>query len=483
MCEVLECDYERGCTTLYKKIEEKNYAGVMEFLDTGYWPGTFFADPADPIDQVRTWVTRFDLKETRQVRWSQLPLHLAVVMKAPLKVIRALVDLYPQAARCTDDQRMLPLHLAMRHGCNDETVAVLLKEFPEAVNVRGGKGEGHLPLEYAVRGSNKVLGDILETFIERTQAKASKAAARDHSRELEYLQAKLQAKEYELSNVKDKLDNVDDEKARLEQKLDQKRKLLKATDDDTVDETVREAVIEETDSAKELEKRIDELTVQQLRLQKSETQVKQEERVLREELLNSMLDQSVKKYVDEASTDSDEEEEYGPNEEARDDMESGEEYSQKEGEAEDLNEREDEEEDEEGPRQFNADDAVSVRIGDNEQETELVSIAEHKTKSSASIKSVKIKQELKASTEPKQEAEADVSNLKSEIDRLRAELDEKDAAVLKMEEEKKKQIQELSSPRSGRSPKSSRTSPRSLFGRKRRTRLPSKNPSPTIITA
>ena len=228
LSETLECDYQRDCIPLYKHLEGERFDEAYTFLTTGYWPGCIFSDPIAPELQARTWITRFDESEhDKQVVWSQLALHLAIVVEAPISIVKKLVEFYPQSVRCTDDQRMLPLHLALRHGGNFEVVAFLLKQFPEAVNVRGGKGEGRLPVEYAQRGPNKALGDILETFVEKSKAKATKTAAKNHAKELEILQAKLQAKEYELSNVKNRLNTLDDEKDSLERELYEKRKELK----------------------------------------------------------------------------------------------------------------------------------------------------------------------------------------------------------------------------------------------------------------
>jgi hypothetical protein len=39
---------------------------------------------------------------------------LAIVVSAPYGIVRRLIELYPQSVRCTDDQNMLPLHLASK---------------------------------------------------------------------------------------------------------------------------------------------------------------------------------------------------------------------------------------------------------------------------------------------------------------------------------------------------------------------------------
>ena len=134
----LECDYDKKCTSLYKKLEEEDYENVAGFLETGFWDQALFADANAPARQVRTWVTRFD--EDGTVKWSQLPLHLALVLGAPYGIVLRLVNLYPEAVRCTDDERMLPLHLAFRHGATDKVVELILSHFPDAVNAKGKGG-------------------------------------------------------------------------------------------------------------------------------------------------------------------------------------------------------------------------------------------------------------------------------------------------------------------------------------------------------
>jgi hypothetical protein len=69
-----EVDYEKNCTMLYRKIEATEWISVTSFLESGYWPGSFFADEMTPSEQARTWVTRFDREDRKKLRWSQLPL-------------------------------------------------------------------------------------------------------------------------------------------------------------------------------------------------------------------------------------------------------------------------------------------------------------------------------------------------------------------------------------------------------------------------
>lgn len=153
---VMEVNYDSNeVTYLYQAIEDKAFMAAIDFLESG--------KPEVAIE-VQTWVTRYEKAVPNKIRWSQLPLHAALVFKAPLKVIQLLVKHYPKAIRCTDDQSMLPLHLAFRHGASDNTLHMLLKEFPQAINARDYKGRD--PLMYAPMGDAWKKGEIISMYVE-----------------------------------------------------------------------------------------------------------------------------------------------------------------------------------------------------------------------------------------------------------------------------------------------------------------------------
>lgn len=158
-----ECDYDKNRTSLYEAIEEKAWIPVLYFFKTGKWErGLFFAEVEDPLPasrQVRTWITRFE--PDGKVRWSQLPLHAAIIFNAPFQIVSELVKLYPQAARCTDDQHMLPLHLAIKYGSEDGVVLCLLDTFPESIFTKDIRGR--LPTE--VEGPRSERSKIIEQTI------------------------------------------------------------------------------------------------------------------------------------------------------------------------------------------------------------------------------------------------------------------------------------------------------------------------------
>jgi len=99
---VLECDYDRNVTNLYNAIEKRAWDSIATFLATEKWSFLAFSkDVLSPESQARTWVTRFD--PNGKVRWSQLPIHAAIIFRAPKCVVKALVDIYPLSVQCTYD--------------------------------------------------------------------------------------------------------------------------------------------------------------------------------------------------------------------------------------------------------------------------------------------------------------------------------------------------------------------------------------------
>jgi ankyrin repeat protein len=105
-------------------------------------------------------------------RNGRLPLHLAVIHRAELPVVRALVDMYPDALREPVDDKTghLPLHCALLNGytgihegvlidverhSRPDVTAFLVRRYPAAVRVR--TPNGHLPLHLAFAAAD--IGD------------------------------------------------------------------------------------------------------------------------------------------------------------------------------------------------------------------------------------------------------------------------------------------------------------------------------------
>ena len=169
-----ECDYDKNPSSLYQAMESRAWVPTLEFFETGKWsssPSLFSSgeDPLPPERQARTWVTRFETDGS--VRWSQLPLHAALIFGAPFKIVSKLVDLYPQGVRCTDDQHMLPLHLSMKFGADDSIVRLLLDAFPDAVFTKDIRGRLPTQIDGPKKDRTKIMDDIVVITTKTLQKK------------------------------------------------------------------------------------------------------------------------------------------------------------------------------------------------------------------------------------------------------------------------------------------------------------------------
>ena len=136
----LECDYDINPTHLYQNLQLRNWEKTIELCKTHE-------------NEARTWVLR---KESNgKLRWRLLPLHAAVIFKAPDEVIKALLAAYPRGAESKDDQGMLPLHLAFRNGGSDSVVNLLLAAYPQSIEVKDRKGRIPLHLAQASTSPNR----------------------------------------------------------------------------------------------------------------------------------------------------------------------------------------------------------------------------------------------------------------------------------------------------------------------------------------
>ncbi len=135
-----ECDYDSNPTELYLAIQRKDWRGAEAVLDS------------EPHD-ASTWVARREADG--KLRWRLLPLHAAIIFKAPLPTIKALLDVHPEGAACKDDQGMLPIHLAFRNGASEQVVQLLLQTFPQSVNIEDRKGRTPMVLAKQSSHPNK----------------------------------------------------------------------------------------------------------------------------------------------------------------------------------------------------------------------------------------------------------------------------------------------------------------------------------------
>ena len=85
----VECDYDANPTALYLAVQRKDWDGAVE-------------RSATHPHEAGTWVSRRE--SDGRLRWRLLPLHAAVIFRAPERTISSLLFAYVQGAACKDDQ-------------------------------------------------------------------------------------------------------------------------------------------------------------------------------------------------------------------------------------------------------------------------------------------------------------------------------------------------------------------------------------------
>jgi Ankyrin repeats (many copies) len=143
----LEVDFDKNLTELYQAITDQDWKRVAIVCRT------------DPI-QAATWVVRHyndDNDETfsasikspeqdPEIMWRFLPLHSACARQPPRETVALLLNAYPDAAKCIDDQGMYALHYACGNQADESVIKLLLVAFSKAAAIPDPRGM--LPLHY-----------------------------------------------------------------------------------------------------------------------------------------------------------------------------------------------------------------------------------------------------------------------------------------------------------------------------------------------
>jgi len=138
--ETDERQFDKNPTVLYALVQKK------------LWKETLTRAKSNP-KEARAFISRRE--KGGRIRWRLLPLHAAIVFKAPEEVIETILTAYPNASRAKDDQGMLPLHLAFRNGASEAVVNLLLLAFPESVDSPDRKDRVPLTLAKAAASPNR----------------------------------------------------------------------------------------------------------------------------------------------------------------------------------------------------------------------------------------------------------------------------------------------------------------------------------------
>jgi hypothetical protein len=137
-----ECDYDTNPSELYLAVQRKDWDGALERVATC-------------PQEASTWVSRKEADG--KLRWRLLPLHAAIIFRAPEDTISALLFAFAQGAACKDDQGMLPLHLAIRNGCDENVVNLLLMAYPQSIEIQDRKGRTPMVLAQQSTHANRDL--------------------------------------------------------------------------------------------------------------------------------------------------------------------------------------------------------------------------------------------------------------------------------------------------------------------------------------
>lgn len=119
-------EFDNGPTELYAQIQLKRWAWALSSLQKN-------------PKQAKIWIHRLS-DDGKTVRWRILPLHAALILKAPDNVIEALLRANRFAAKAKDDQGSLPLHIVCKVGASKKVAEMLVAVYAQAVIERDGLG-------------------------------------------------------------------------------------------------------------------------------------------------------------------------------------------------------------------------------------------------------------------------------------------------------------------------------------------------------
>ncbi len=103
---------------------------------------------------------------------SVLPLHIACSLHAPLHVVKAIVEAYPEALRMKDTTfKRLPIHVACQFSERPEVIEYLIKE--DRATTLEPDVSGRLPIHYALSNASDL--KVIQTLLDANPASASYA--------------------------------------------------------------------------------------------------------------------------------------------------------------------------------------------------------------------------------------------------------------------------------------------------------------------
>jgi len=140
--QINEVDYENR-TLLFRYILKKDWKAVAKRA------------AAFP-EEAATWIVTKGFNGNLRF----LPLHKACVLQPPEHAVTALLEAYPDAASCRDQDGWIPAHCACFYGASETIVNSLMTCYPGGAQSKDE--EGRLPLHYAcLKGAAQGVVDVL----------------------------------------------------------------------------------------------------------------------------------------------------------------------------------------------------------------------------------------------------------------------------------------------------------------------------------
>ena len=121
--------------------------GLFQLIEDEDWSDAILQIKECP-EEAKTWVIR----NAGKSKLRRLPLHEALMRKAPGEVVECLLTANRDASKACDDTGRLPLHHAIFNGAEMKVVTKLVMEYPESLDYVD-KG-GLKPLGIAMLGSS-----------------------------------------------------------------------------------------------------------------------------------------------------------------------------------------------------------------------------------------------------------------------------------------------------------------------------------------
>ncbi|KAL7545389.1 hypothetical protein ACHAWF_008730 [Thalassiosira exigua] len=127
----------------------------------------------DQPREVRIWISS-GICSPAQSTWKVLPLHVAIILGGPSKLVQELISIYPNAVTRKDFKGSLPIHIAASaygsYLSSEEIFSTLFEAYPESKNVKDGRGNTPLRLlfdnvNYRDKKANRRRLRILELLL------------------------------------------------------------------------------------------------------------------------------------------------------------------------------------------------------------------------------------------------------------------------------------------------------------------------------